>query len=40
MLLLDHFQATLAGERYWESFHVDWATKIISMLNPLGYVSE
>ena len=44
MPLLDHFHAPLVGERRWESFHANWATKIADALTerwlPTGYIAE
>jgi hypothetical protein len=42
--LLDHFHPPLSVERYWESFHSQWAGAIVSLLNhgglPPGYIAE
>ena len=44
MPLLDHFHAPLVGERRWESFHANWATKIADALTeqwlPPNYIAE
>ncbi len=44
MPLLDHFQAPLALERRWESFHSAWASEIMGFLNqealPHPYFAE
>lgn len=44
MPLLDHFHPPLSGERRWESFHSNWATKIADMLTecwlPANYIAE
>ncbi len=43
MSLLDHFHATLAPHRKWESFHAFWSTAIAANLNsrlPPRYFAE